>query len=222
MATALLPSSVDDSLGARLARLRRSRRLSLRGLANRLRRDHSLILRWEQGRREPTLHDLAALARVFEVTVDDLVRDVCLTGERTWSSRAHVVTRRRLVGSRLQAARERQRLSVWNVYVRLDMDGRRLIAIEGGVDPRLAEARSLAALYGVTLEDLVAPPRFDTSEDLPRVSRSMTPTVASRGHGLSDTTVRLVASPGHAPGASTQRQKASYAICPLSIALRVA
>lgn len=119
MDTAPPPAAVDDSLGSRLARLRRGRRLSLRGVANRLRRDHSLVLRWEQGRREPTLHDLAALARVFEVTIDDLVRDVYLTGERTWSSRAHAVAQRRLVGSRLQSARERHCLSVWDVYGRL-------------------------------------------------------------------------------------------------------
>jgi hypothetical protein len=114
-----------------------------------------------------------------------------------------------MVGSRLRSSRECRGLSVWDVYMALGLLGRRLMAIEGGVDPSLTEVRWLVGLYGITLEDLIAPQRFDTSEDLLRVSRSMTPTIASGGHGLSDTTVRLVASPERGPGARTQRQKAS-------------
>ena len=166
-----LSSAPDESLGTRFALLRRGRRLSLRGLANRLHRYHSLILRWEQGRREPTLRDLAALARVFEMTVDELLRDVCLTGERTWSSRAYALPQRKMVGSRLRLAREYRGLSVWDVYVALGLGGRRLIAIEDGADPSLAEARSLVTLYQVTLEDLIAQQRFDSNEDRLRVSR---------------------------------------------------
>lgn len=177
------PANADGpeatTFGQRLAGLRRSRRLSLRGLALRLRCHHTLVLRWERGQREPTIHDLDAIARVFAVSPDELLRDLELTGQRTWSSRAHPARKRRLVGFRLRLARDRAGLSAWDVYLALGVDGERLIAIERGADPSLGEVRDLARLYEISLRQLLMAGGVDGCGALSTFPRSTTPTHAA-------------------------------------------
>lgn len=66
-------------LGARIAALRRAAGWSQGELAQRLQVSASAIGMYEQGRREPSIETLVALARVFGVTVDYL-----LTGQTVY------------------------------------------------------------------------------------------------------------------------------------------
>lgn len=80
-------------LGARIAALRREAGLNQAELARRLRISPSAVGMYEQGRREPPLDTLVALARELGVTVDYL-----LTGQ------APRETLECLIGSRVAAA----------------------------------------------------------------------------------------------------------------------
>ena len=63
-------------LGTRIAALRRRAGLSQSELARRLRISPSAVGMYEQGRREPAVEVLLAMARIFDVSMDYL-----LTGE---------------------------------------------------------------------------------------------------------------------------------------------
>jgi transcriptional regulator with XRE-family HTH domain len=173
---------------------------------------HTLVLRWEHGEREPTLHDLPVLARILEVTLGDLLDDVELPSIRTWSSRAHDRGERLRLGGRLRLARERRDLSVWDVYVASGISGGRLLRIERGNDPSLAEACQLARLYELAIEDLVMPSRVDSRQDIPTVWGSKTPSAAVVGPGIHDAKVRVVTSPNQGHGASSADHNDSNAI----------
>ena len=60
-------------LGARIAALRRGAGFSQAELAQRLRISPSAVGMYEQGRREPALDILVAMAEIFGVTIDFLV-----------------------------------------------------------------------------------------------------------------------------------------------------
>ena len=60
-------------LGARIAALRRQANMSQSELAQRLQVSPSAVGMYEQGRREPSLSTLVALARCFRVTLDYLI-----------------------------------------------------------------------------------------------------------------------------------------------------
>ncbi len=60
-------------LGARIAALRRSAGISQSELAKMLKISPSAVGMYEQGRREPALDILAAMAEIFGVTIDFLV-----------------------------------------------------------------------------------------------------------------------------------------------------
>lgn len=60
-------------LGPRIAALRRSANLSQAELASKLKISPSAIGMYEQGRREPALDVLVAMAEIFGVTLDFLV-----------------------------------------------------------------------------------------------------------------------------------------------------
>jgi transcriptional regulator with XRE-family HTH domain len=158
-----------ETLGQRLARLRRGRRMSLRTMAMRVGCDHALVLRWERDTREPSIWDLVALARVHATTPDALIAGAQLPVGRTWSSRAHPASRRRLLGAQLAAARRRRRLDPWDVYEATGIPGSRLLAIEHGADPSLEEARRLAAMVGMSLAELLMRIGLDTGTGLHRV-----------------------------------------------------
>ncbi len=66
-------------LGERIALLRRSRGLSQADLARQLHISPSAVGMYEQGRREPSLEALVALAREFRVSADYLLtgRPIC-------------------------------------------------------------------------------------------------------------------------------------------------
>lgn len=66
-------SEVLDALGERLRRRRRDRAMTLADLAAETGVSESLLSRLETGRRRPTLDVLLQLARVHQVTLDDLV-----------------------------------------------------------------------------------------------------------------------------------------------------
>lgn len=60
-------------LGIRIAALRREAKFSQRELAQRLHISPSTVGMYEQGRREPSINMLAAIARELHVTMDYLV-----------------------------------------------------------------------------------------------------------------------------------------------------
>lgn len=60
-------------LGARIAALRRQANMSQSELARRLQVSPSAVGMYEQGRREPSVSTLVALARCFRVTLDYLI-----------------------------------------------------------------------------------------------------------------------------------------------------
>ena len=60
-------------MGARIAFLRRSRGLSQAQLANCLQVSPSTVGMYEQGRREPSAQTLAAMGKLFGVSVDYLI-----------------------------------------------------------------------------------------------------------------------------------------------------
>lgn len=171
------------ALGAWLLQLRRSRGLSLRGVAVRLGCHHTLVLRWEQGLREPAVHDLVAIARLFRVEVDDILACADRDQGRVASSRAHGFRSRQRLASRLCEARTQRRLRLWDVYTATGITGRRLRTIEAGADPSLCELRLLATLYERRPQDLLAN-QLTPAEPTERHSASTT----ASGSSLADTT----------------------------------
>lgn len=161
---------LPDTLGARLRRLRIASRLSCRELARWLGRPHTVVSRWELDTLEPTPTDLVTLARALRVPIDQLLQDAALSVGRRWSSRSHPASRRVALGAALSAARQRSDVDLRTAVARTGISGRRILRIEGGVDPSLAELRLLAALVQRTQGDLIrsalAPPRsgVDKSE----------------------------------------------------------
>ena len=86
-------------LGARIAALRRQANMSQSELAQRLQVSPSAIGMYEQGRREPSVSILIALARCFRVSLDYL-----LTGEISSADQQQIHA---LLASRVQAAEAR-------------------------------------------------------------------------------------------------------------------
>ena len=150
-----------EPFGARLRRLRLERGLSLRSLAMRLSCDHSLVVRWERGDREPAPQDLARLARVLRVTADELLAGVDLDCGRVASSRSHGQSSRERLGARIRTLRRRSSITPWDVFVATGIDGRRLRTIEAGADPSLAELRAVVSLLGASVGQLLAGPDPD-------------------------------------------------------------
>jgi transcriptional regulator with XRE-family HTH domain len=145
------------SIGARLRLTRERRGLSQRMLAYRLGRDHCMVSRWESDQREPTLFDLARVARVLRTTVTELVEGVELSGStRRWSSRASSPTRRAELGTRWAEARRAHGMTLWDLYRDTGIAGRRLRRIEEGADAGVAEAIALAAALRVDLDELLS------------------------------------------------------------------
>ena len=68
-------------LGPRIASLRRAAGMSQAELAQQLKISPSTVGMYEQGRREPALDTLVAMAEVFGVTIDFLVPGRAETGE---------------------------------------------------------------------------------------------------------------------------------------------
>ena len=90
-------------LGARIAALRRGAGLSQAQLARRLQVSPSALGMYEQGRREPSMETLVAMARVFGVTTDYL-----LTGSQAEQELQEVLLRRiSTADRRLENRRER-------------------------------------------------------------------------------------------------------------------
>lgn len=79
-------------LGPRIAALRRASGLSQGELAERLQVSTSAVGMYEQGRREPSVETLVALARTFGVTVDYL-----LTGQASLQEQQAVASAMELV-----------------------------------------------------------------------------------------------------------------------------
>ena len=86
-------------LGARIAALRRHANMSQSELAQRLQVSPSAIGMYEQGRREPSVDTLIALARCFQVSLDYL-----MTGE---VSPAEMQQIHAMLACRIQAAEAR-------------------------------------------------------------------------------------------------------------------
>ena len=145
-----------EPFGTRIHRLRLDRGLSLRSLAMRLGCDHSLVVRWERGDREPAPQDLARLARVLRTSADDLLTGAALGCGRVASSRSHGQSSRERLGGRIRTLRRRSSITPWDVFVATGIDGRRLRTIEAGADPSLAELRAIAGLLGASVGHLLA------------------------------------------------------------------
>ncbi len=90
-------------LGPRIAALRRKAGLSQAQLAQRLRISPSAMGMYEQGRREPSMETLVALAREFGVSTDFL-----LTGTHPDPDRLEEVMLRRIQGADENLARRSQ------------------------------------------------------------------------------------------------------------------
>lgn len=86
-------------LGARIAALRRGKGLSQAQLANRLRISPSAVGMYEQGRREPSVELLVAMAGEFQVSTDFL-----LTGKPASQDSTDM---EQLLQQRLAAAQEK-------------------------------------------------------------------------------------------------------------------
>ena len=86
-------------LGARIAALRRGKGLSQAQLAHRLRISPSAVGMYEQGRREPSVELLVAIADEFQVSTDFL-----LTGK---PAAQHMADVEQLLQTRLDAAQDR-------------------------------------------------------------------------------------------------------------------
>ena len=110
-------------LGARIAVLRRQAGLSQNGLAQRLRISPSAVGMYEQGRREPSLDTVVAMAEIFGVSTDYL-----LTGRIPPREQQALMA---MLEDRIRSARQRT--------------GRRR-------DPPFT-ARELAVLFAAVLED---------------------------------------------------------------------
>lgn len=86
-------------LGTRIAALRRQANMSQSELAQRLQVSPSAIGMYEQGRREPSVDTLIALARCFRVSLDYL-----MTGQVSDAEQQQIHA---LLASRIQAAEAR-------------------------------------------------------------------------------------------------------------------
>ena len=86
-------------LGPRIAALRREAGLSQAELAQKLGISPSAMGMYEQGRREPSIETVIALAKVFQVTIDYL-----LTGQPS-EQEAEIL--REMLQSRTESARKR-------------------------------------------------------------------------------------------------------------------
>lgn len=117
--------------------------------------DHSLIVRWERGDREPAPQDLARLARIFRVGAGELLAGVTLGRGRVASSRSHSRSSRVRLGRRLAEERAMRAVGLWEIFAATGIDGRRVRAIEGGVDPSLGELRALCEAFEVPVGDVL-------------------------------------------------------------------
>ena len=146
----------------------------------RIARDHAIVSRWESGEREPTLLDLAMVARVLRVPLDDLLTDVDVAGPgRRRSSRAHGKGARDAIGRNLRTARLTRRLRLTAVSGGSGIHPRRLLAIESGIDPTLAELTGLLALYGLKPSQMTSRAySLDNHADPVRAAGSMGTTTA--------------------------------------------
>lgn len=185
-----------EPFGNRLRRLRVARRISQRGLALRLHCDHTLILRWENGAREPAPQDLARLARVLGVSADELLQGAVLDRGRVASSRSHGKESRARLGSRLAQRRRRASLGLWDVYLATGILGRRLRAIEAGADPSLDELRRLAAALDLSVAKILSCSILDTSRLPQRVPESTHPDSMDQAEMASDPRAELATTNG--------------------------
>jgi transcriptional regulator with XRE-family HTH domain len=96
-----ITKGVERMLGARIAALRRNQGLSQAELAHRLGISPSAVGMYEQGRREPSVELLVALATEFQVSTDYL-----LTGKPGPGEESYVLT---LLHTRLDAVQNQSR-----------------------------------------------------------------------------------------------------------------
>jgi transcriptional regulator with XRE-family HTH domain len=89
----VVPDPVDPALaqvGPRLKRLRQEREITLATLAQRTRISLSTLSRLESGLRRPTIELLVPIARVFQVSLDDLVGTQAISDPRVHATAMHV------------------------------------------------------------------------------------------------------------------------------------
>lgn len=91
-------------LGVRIAALRRQRGMSQQALARAICVSASAVGMYEQGRREPSLDRLLAIARLFEVSTDYLLTGVPHTKADTQAAAAFLHTLRTQVRTHRGAA----------------------------------------------------------------------------------------------------------------------
>lgn len=87
-------------LGARIAVLRKSAGLSQAQLAQKLQISASAVGMYEQGRREPSAEILAALSRIFGVSIDYLVTGEPINDGEKQQMAAKIMERVDVVGRR--------------------------------------------------------------------------------------------------------------------------
>lgn len=157
-------------IGERLHALRTDTGLSQREIGRRLARPNSIVSRWESGAREPSVFDLAALARVLKIDVNDLLDGVEPAARgRRWSNRAYGWRLRVAFGRRLALARIAAGMSRLDVLERTGIRGLRLARLEAGADPSVAELVALRDLYGFDVAAAVRASNLDSRQFLTMV-----------------------------------------------------
>ncbi len=125
-----------------------------------------MVSRWESGDREPTVFDLISLARVLSVALAALVDRAERPGiGRRSASRAGSRSDRLALGRGLLVARRGVRMSLADAASATTIPTWRLMRIEAGCDPTIAELRALQRVIGFEIRALVGRARLDASSD---------------------------------------------------------
>lgn len=140
--------------------------LTVRSLARSIGRPHTIVSRWERGLREPTLLDLHRVCGALGLSVDAVFSLAAHPrAGRRWSSRAHSEAARRRVGSALALARRSRGLLPSDVRRFGGIPAQRLLAIEAGADPSLAELWRLRELLHLDLDGVARIDRPEPGHD---------------------------------------------------------
>lgn len=138
-----------DVIGEALRTWRRQRGYSLQEVARRAGLSASYLSEIENGKKQPSVKTLEALATALNVSLDSLLDNSAETFEVTAPGREE-----KELGLRLRLARERKNLSVKEVAEAAGMSPGYLVEIErGAATPSLDTLRKLAEIVALPLAD---------------------------------------------------------------------
>ena len=144
------------SVGAAIRAARVDVSISQREVARRIARTPSMVSRWESGDREPTVFDLVSIGRVVGVSPAVLVEQTERAGiGRRWSCRATSWRNRAALGRGLRLARREAGISLVGAASASGIPTWRLLRIEAGSDPTIAEVCALRRVVRFDVRALV-------------------------------------------------------------------